>query len=157
MALLLAMGSLAAGGEMVDKESVVNLAKGWEYAAIYSLSPDGTTKLYSELKGSEPKAKIPMGRSDYLDFFGKSTSNHEDLLFMFVILDAESKEAQEDTIQSRTTSMRTVVFGRKAEIMQAEPLKFALLVDPEQRSKEKRMFTVPRLIQALAGTDKSIK
>lgn len=152
--LLFVSRSLAFSDEIVDRKSLSVLTKDWKYAAIYSLSSDGNIKLLTNLKGNKPNMEIPMGKLEYTQHFGKSNNHNQDLLFVFIVLSEAKSEGQEGLLQTRIRSMKIISFGEKEEVMKSKLFSLSLLIGKSSNPLEKKVFTVPQLIESMApGAD----
>ncbi len=141
--LLLFIDTPAFGEENIDRKSLLILAKDWKYAAIYSLSSDGSLKIFSKLKGLDPKIEIPMGKLEYSQHFLNSSKQNQNLLFIFILLNEVDNTQKGEILQTRTRSMKIVSFGGEDEIMKSMPLSYSLLTGKSSDLHEKRVFTVP--------------
>lgn len=142
--------SLALADERVDRESLLALTKNWKSAAIYSLSSDGNVILFAKLKGENQNMEIPMGKLEYDQYFGGTNKHKQDLLFIFIVHSEANNEGQGGLLQTRTSSKRIISFGEKDEIMKSKSFSLSLLIGKSNDPLEKRVFTVPQLIESMA-------
>jgi hypothetical protein len=94
--------------------------------------------------------EIPMGKLEYDQYFGGTNKHKQDLLFIFIVHSEANNEGQGGLLQTRTSSKRIISFGEKDEIMKSKSFSLSLLIGKSNDPLEKRVFTVPQLIESMA-------